>query len=127
MVTSAYQLLSFTYWASAQHNTAQTPRSHRLLVFLARVLLFLARRRLFLVQARRRRMQRRVLRAAVACSDLVCHRGSTREGLLSGLLPQVGMEFNTVEEAWMFELAMEVKKDLRLEKGSQIKESPREG
>ena len=43
------------------------------------------------------------------------------------MLPQVGMEFNTVEEAWMFELAMEVKKDLRLEKGSQIKESPREG
>jgi len=49
---------------------------------------------------------------------------ANREGLLSGLLPQVGMEFSTVEEAWMFELAMEVKKDLRLEKGSQIKESP---
>jgi len=27
---------------------------------------------------------------------------ANREGLLSGLLPQVGMEFSTAEEAWMF-------------------------
>lgn len=25
-----------------------------------------------------------------------------REGLISSLLPQVGMEFNTIDEAWMF-------------------------
>ena len=27
---------------------------------------------------------------------------SCREGLISSLLPQVGMEFNTIDEAWMF-------------------------
>jgi len=43
--------------------------------------------------------------------------------LISGLLPQVGMQFSTIEEAWMFWLPLEVKKALRLEKSMQTKEN----
>ena len=38
---------------------------------------------------------------------------SCREGLLPNLLPQVGMEFSTTDEAGCFGLAMGVTKALR--------------
>ena len=41
------------------------------------------------------------------------HLFSCMEGLLSSLLPQVGMEFNTIDEAWMFWIRYGVKKALR--------------
>jgi hypothetical protein len=41
--------------------------------------------------------------------------------LISGLLPQVGMEFNTIQEAWMFWVTFGGQKALRLEKNMQTK------
>ena len=38
---------------------------------------------------------------------------SCREGLLPSLLPQVGMEFSTTDEAWMFWISYGVTKALR--------------
>jgi len=49
---------------------------------------------------------------------------ANREGLLSGLLPQLAWSSVLQKRLGCFELAMEVKKDLRLEKGSQIEENP---
>ena len=56
----------------------------------------------------------------IDCSCLVCHLischlylFSCREGLFPSLLPQVGMEFSTIDEAWMFWISYGVRKALR--------------